>query len=77
MNRRDRELLDRQMSRFQPGARRDGILIHAMVSVFLGGLNAGGLLIKFGSNPSTLSASSEGKTALAFFLNGTGNTTRQ
>jgi hypothetical protein len=77
MNLHDRELLDRQMSRFQLPPRRDGVLILSMVGVFIAGLTAGGLLITFGSNPSTQSASSDGKTALAFFLNGTGNITRQ
>jgi hypothetical protein len=76
MDRRDRKLLNRQMSRFQPAPRRDGVLILAMVGVFIAGLTAGGLLFTFGSNPSAPTASSDGKTALAFFLNGTGTTTR-
>ena len=77
MNRLDRELLDRQMSRIQSQPRRDGVLILGMVGVFIAGLAAGGLLFTFGSNPSAPTASSDGKTALAFFLNGTGITTRQ
>jgi hypothetical protein len=77
MDSRDRELLNRQMSRFQPSPRRDGVLIVAMVGVFLAGLIAGGLLFPFGSNPSTPTASNDGKTALAFLLNGTGKTTQQ
>jgi hypothetical protein len=40
MNRHDRELLDRQMSRFQLPPRRDGALILAMVGVFIAGLTA-------------------------------------
>ena len=70
MNRLDRELLDRQMSRIQSQPRRDGVLILGMVGVFIAGLTAGSLL-------STPTASDDGRTALAFFLNGTGNTTRQ
>ena len=77
INRRDRELLDRQMSRIQSQPRRDGVLILGMVGVFIAGLTAGSLLFTFGSNPSTPTASDDGRTALAFFLNGTGNTTRQ
>jgi hypothetical protein len=77
MDRRDRELLNRQMSRFQHSPRRDGVLITAMVAVFLAGLTAGGLLFTFGSNPSTSTASNNGKTALAFLLNGTGKTIPQ
>ncbi len=75
MNSRDRELLDRQMSRIQIPPRRGGEWILAMV--FIAGLTAGGLLFTFGSKPSTPTASDDGRTALAFFLNGTGNTTRQ
>jgi hypothetical protein len=77
MDRRDRQLLNTQMSRFYPAPRRDGVLILGMVGVFIAGLAAGGLLFTFGSNPSAPTASSDGKTALAFFLNGTGITTRQ
>ena len=35
MNRRDRELLDRRMSRIQSQLRRDGVLILGMVGVFI------------------------------------------
>jgi hypothetical protein len=77
MDRRDRELLNTQISRFQPAPRRDGVLILGMVGVFIAGLAAGGLLFTIGSYPSAPMASSDGKTALAFFLNGTGITTRQ
>ena len=77
MNRHDRELLDRQMSRFQLPPRRDGALILAMVGVFIAGLTAGGLLFTFGNAPSTPTASDDGRTALAFLLNGTGSPSRQ
>jgi hypothetical protein len=77
MDRRDRELLNRQMSRFQHNLRRDGVLILALAGVFIAGLTAGGLLFTFGNNPSTPTAFDEGKIALAFFLNGTANTKRQ
>jgi hypothetical protein len=77
MNRHDRELLDRQMSRCQLPPRRDGALILAMVGVFIAGLTAGGLLFTFGNAPSTPTASDDGRTALAFLLNGTGSPSRQ
>jgi hypothetical protein len=77
MNRHDRELLDRQMSHLQPAPRRDGMLILVMAGVFIAGLTAGGLLFTFGNKPSTPTALDDGKTALAFLLNGTANTTRQ
>lgn len=77
MNRHDRELLDKQVSRLQPAPRRDSMLILVMTSVFIAGLTAGGLLFSFGSNPSTPTALDDGKTALAFLLNGTANTARQ
>ncbi len=41
MDRRDRELLNRQMSRFQHNLRRDGVLILALAGVFIAGLTAG------------------------------------
>jgi hypothetical protein len=77
MNRNDRELLDRQMSHLLPAPRRDGMLILVMAGVFIAGLSAGGLLFTFGSKSSMPTALDDGKTALAFLLNGTANTTRQ
>jgi hypothetical protein len=44
MDHRDRELLNRQMSRFQHNPRRVGVLILALAAVFIAGLTAGGLL---------------------------------
>ena len=41
MDRRDQELLDTQMKRFQPPSRRDGLMILAIVGVFLAGMTAG------------------------------------
>ena len=42
MDRRDRQLLNRQMSHFQHNPRRDGALILALAGVFIAGLTAGG-----------------------------------
>jgi hypothetical protein len=77
MNRHDRDLLERQMSHVQPPPHRDGILILAMVGVFIAGLTVGGLIFTFGSNPSTSTASDDGRTTLAFLLNGTAKIARQ
>jgi hypothetical protein len=77
MNCHDREFLDRQMSRFQLSPRRDGVLILAMVGVFIAGLTSGGLLFTFVNTPSTTTASDDGTTALAFLLNGTRSSSRQ
>jgi hypothetical protein len=74
MNRRDQELLARQMKRFQPPPPRGSVIILVMVGVFLAGMTVGSLL--FRSQPTVQTASSDGKTALAFFLNGTQTATR-
>ena len=43
MNRRDQELLDRQMRRFQPPPRRDGVIMVVLVVAFLAGMTAGSI----------------------------------
>ena len=75
---RDQELLDTQMRRFQPPSHRDGLMILAIVGVFLAGMTAGGFLFAaYRGQPTVQTASSDdGKTALAFFLNGTPNVAR-
>ena len=45
MDRGDRKLLDTQMKRYQPPSRRDGLMILAIVGVFLAGMTAGGFLL--------------------------------
>jgi hypothetical protein len=77
MNRHDHELLDGQMSHLQPAPRRDGMLILVLAGVFIAGMTAGGLLLTFASTPSKPTALDDGRTALAFLLNGTANTDRQ
>jgi hypothetical protein len=44
MDRRDRELLDKQLGRFQPAPRSDGVMIFAVLAVFLVGMSVGGLI---------------------------------
>ena len=70
MDRRGQELLDTQMKRFQPPSRRDGLMILAIIGVFLAGMTAGGFLFAaYRGQPTVQTASSDdGKTALAFFL---------
>jgi hypothetical protein len=78
MNRRDRRLLQRQVSHIQPLPRWDsGVVTIVIVGVFIAGLTAGGLLFALHSNPPASAASEDGRTALAFFLNGTGSVGRQ
>jgi hypothetical protein len=74
MNRRDQDLLDRQMSRFQPPPRRDGMIIAVLVAAFLVGMTAGSVF-SFG-NHSPVQPPDDGGTALAFFMNGAQKATR-
>jgi hypothetical protein len=69
MDDRDRELLDRQMRNLQPPPRPDGLMILILTGVFLAGMTLGTLL--FGIHPRVQTATNDGKTALAFLLNGT------
>jgi hypothetical protein len=68
MNRRDRELLSRQMKRFQPSAHPVGVMMLILAGAFLVGMVAGSI---FTSQQPVQTASTDGKTALAFLLNGT------
>ena len=69
MNRRDRELLDRQMRRFQPSSHPAGLMMLILAGAFLVGMIAGSMM--FTSQQPVQTASTDGKTALAFLLNGT------
>jgi len=73
MNRRERRLLQRRMSHILPPSWDNGVAMIALVGVFIAGLTTGGLLFAFRDNPPTPTAADEGRTALAFFLNGTPN----
>jgi hypothetical protein len=76
MDGHDRELLDKQLKRFQPPPRRDGLMVLAVVGVFFAGLTGGGSLFAHRRPPAMLTASSDGTMALAFFLNRTPAATR-
>ena len=69
MNRRDRELLERQMRRFQPSPHPVGLMMLILAGAFLVGILAGSII--FTSQQPVQTASTDGKTALAFLLNGT------
>ena len=69
MNRRDRELLDRQMRRFQPSPHPVGLMMLILAGAFLVGMIAGSII--FTNQQPMQTASTDGKTALAFFLSGT------
>jgi hypothetical protein len=74
MDRLDCELLDRQLMHLQPESRREGLLLLILAAVFFTGLAAGGLLF---ANSPTRTAADEGRTALAFLMNGTASADRQ
>lgn len=69
MNRRDRELLERQMRRFQPSPHPVGLMMLILAGAFLIGMIAGSII--FTSQQPVQTASTDGKTALAFLLSGT------
>jgi hypothetical protein len=69
MNRRDQELLDRQIRRFQPSPNPAGLMMLIVAGAFFVGMIAGSIL--FPSQQPVQSASTDGRTALAFLLNGT------
>ena len=69
MNRRDQELLSRQMRRFQPSPNPVALMTLILVGAFLVGMIAGSTL--FTSQQPVQTASTDGKTALAFLLSGT------
>jgi hypothetical protein len=69
MNRRDRELLSRQMRRFQPSPHPVGSMMLVLAGAFFVGMIAGS--ITFRSQQPVQTASTDGSTALAFLFNGT------
>ena len=63
MNRRDRELLDRQMGRFQLSPHPVGLMMIILAGAFLVGIIAGSII--FTNQQPVQTASTDGKTALA------------
>jgi hypothetical protein len=68
MNRRDRRLLSRQMRRFQPSPHPVGLMMLILAGAFLVGMMAGSIIFT-GQQP-VQTTSIDGRTALAFLLNG-------
>jgi hypothetical protein len=56
MNRRDQELLDRQLSSLHLTPRNDGVMILAILAVFLVGMTVGGFLYAFTDQPMRIAA---------------------
>ncbi len=74
MDQRDQELLDKQLRLLVPSPPRSGLLMLAIVGVFLGGIAVGGLIFANKTEPPVQTASNDGTAALSFFLNGTSGT---
>lgn len=74
MDDRDWELLDQQMRNFNPPRRREGLTILILAVGFLAGMIAGGFF--FEARQSAQTAHTNGKTALAFFFDGSRNAAR-
>jgi hypothetical protein len=56
MNRRDQELLDKQLSSLHLAPRHDGVMILAILAVFLVGMTVGGFLYAFTDQPMRVAA---------------------
>jgi len=73
MDLRDREFLDKQRGRIGSKPRHHGVLISAVVAVFLVGVTIGGfghLVFGHKAEPPLRTAFNEGTAELSFFLNG-------
>jgi hypothetical protein len=56
MNRRDQELLDKQLSSVHLTPRHDGVMILAIFAVFLVGVTVGGFLVAYTDQPMRVAA---------------------
>ena len=56
MDQRDLELLDKQMRAINHAPRRDGVVIVAVLMVFLAGMTVGGLLAAPANEPTRVAA---------------------
>jgi hypothetical protein len=64
MNRRDQELLDKQFRWLRPEPRHEGVMIVALVAVFLAGIAVGGRVVAY-DNAATHIASTTAADAAA------------
>jgi hypothetical protein len=74
MDDRDWELLNQQMRHLQPPLRENTWMMLILAGGFLAGMAAGSFLFAGHQSPQT--ATNNGKTALAFFFDGSRNATR-
>jgi hypothetical protein len=74
MDQRDLDLLDKQMRRFDPSPRRDGVLMLAVVAVFFAGLICGSYLSEEESESVRIA---DAMSATAFLNGALPATTRQ
>jgi len=65
MDRRDRELLDKQLRAIYPAPRNDGVMIVMIVAMFLAGMSLGGLLSAPRSAPMQVASNDPVAAALA------------
>jgi hypothetical protein len=56
MNRRDQQLLDKQLSHFHLTPRHDGVMMLAIFAVFLVGVTVGGFLYAYTDQPMRVAA---------------------
>jgi hypothetical protein len=67
MNRRDQELLAKQLRGFTAAPRADGVMILAVLAVFFAGLALGGFLFGYSATPAPMRfAANEVPPALTF-----------
>ena len=57
MDEHDQELLDKQLRRVMPAARRDGVMILAILAIFFAGTALGGFLFGDKSEPTRMAPS--------------------
>lgn len=65
MNRRDQELLDKQLHALSVPPRSDGVLMLGILAVFFAGLTLGGFLYAYTSEPGPVYTSEPGPVQLA------------
>jgi hypothetical protein len=75
MDRRNQELLDKQLRTISPSPRNDGVIILTVVAVFFAGLTIGDILFAHDSDPMRIA--SNNATAAISFPDGAPPITRQ
>ena len=75
MNRRDQELLDKQLRGLYRPPRNDGVLVLAILAMFFAGMTLGGFLTAYKSEP--MQIASNDATPMISLPNGAPLSTRQ